>query len=171
MMTEEQKQTIETMWLAGDKCGVIVRALQGTVTRNMIVGYAHRRHLAPHRVPQPSGPLMVPRQKAGRRKSASAPRIKADDSPRPITLATKASTALSGMTCLGDEYEAIVCEEAEPEEAVLDGVPIWDLLWHHCRWPLGDSTNPYKLRYCGAHRAAGQAYCTEHYGRSVQVRA
>ena len=38
------------------------------------------------------------------------------------------------------------------------GTPLFKLLPHHCRWPLGDS--PFK--FCGAVRATPWPYCAKH---------
>ncbi len=60
-------------------------------------------------------------------------------------------------------------EEAMPAAPLMpEGVTIWQLQWHHCRWPT-DHADPTPgighglMMYCGKRRIAGSSYCRHHH--------
>ena len=53
--------------------------------------------------------------------------------------------------------------EAQPKP-----IPLLQLEFHHCRWPLGEE--PRTMLFCGATRREGSSYCDAHFRQSYRPR-
>ena len=151
--TEQQIETLRRMWGNGYSANDIAKSLGGGVTRNAVIGKAHRLKLSvgvASRVTAepPSG---VPGVVVTKIKKVSKPRsllralpplppsdalprtvINRDTTPRPIDVARRS-----------------------------EGVPVTKVGERHCRWPIGDPRSP-EFRFCGCEAQEGLPYCAHH---------
>jgi len=111
------------------------------ITRNASVSYAARKNLPPRR-------LRV---------------VRADKKPYVRPSRAKPKVPLPNATSSTQPTPAVSAVFKPPPERHLptsNPVKIWELQFHHCRWPLGDPSAT--MDYCGAPRTEGP-YCSEHH--------
>lgn len=60
-----------------------------------------------------------------------------------------------------DEPPVVALDEPEIDGIKRGPVPLLELRPHHCKWPLGDPTEP-QFRWCGLKRVDGKPYCRKH---------
>ena len=150
--TEERIQKLKSMWGHGYSASQIATELGGTITRNAVIGKAHRLNLATTKIVKPRTikAQARPRLEGGR---VAMPRMKM---LRPVGSLPQAPKKIgrSAIVSVDPQYRD---PEFRPETA---DVPL-DLKESQCRWPLGDPCNK-NFRYCGGHAHEGVPYCTEH---------
>jgi len=141
---EERVATLARLWREGLSASQVARRLGG-VTRNAVIGKAHRLGLtlrdAPSRPNLPSA--KIPGVKPAKRlqiepRAPSPPPRVAPAAPRTFAAEVAPTATLMSL----DE----------------DG----------CRWPIGDPARP-GFGFCGRTRNRGAAYCPEHAPRSTEA--
>ncbi len=156
--TEQQIQALKKMWGNGYSASDIAKSLGGGLTRNAVIGKAHRLKLsagvasAPRQMPDaPSktpGVVMTTITKISSKKRAmlrsSLPPVPA---PRSETLAR-----VLAREPLKRPIEALKRTE---------GIPVTKAGERHCRWPIGDPRSP-DFRFCGCETHEGLPYCLHH---------
>lgn len=150
---------LKTLWAAGDSCSQIARELGG-VTRNSIIGKAHRLGLSP--------------RTTGLRKS-EAPRVRAsraEPKPKhnqtPPELHAKRAQAVDDLQAkFAQEAEGITADAFDAAIPKRQRKTIMQLENRHCRFPVG-TPGTSGFFYCGgmADNAAGQVYCSAHSARA-----
>jgi len=142
---EERVAALARLWREGLSASQVARRLGG-VTRNAVIGKAHRLGLtmrdAPSRPNLPSAKMPAvkpPKRSASETRAPSPP-------PRAIAVAP-----LSFAVEVAPTATLMSLDE--------DG----------CRWPIGDPARP-GFGFCGRTRNRGGAYCAEHAPRSTEVR-
>jgi GcrA cell cycle regulator len=158
--TKERIELLTKLWTEGLSASQIAAELGEGVSRNAVLGKAHRLGLA-----------------QGERKVASSPRsrkptrppdpppvveLTPPDQPVPAEPPPQNNPVLAPMT--PNQPSAEAAELRRRDEAVvprLEGVTIMELREGVCRWPLGDPTSP-DFRYCGARAVEGLPYCAHH---------
>lgn len=152
--TEERTALLEEMWRAGKTGSQIVEALGGNVTRNAVIGKAHRLGLNQHADARATTP---------RRKKQNA----ANNRIRRITMAAHSPTTQNAIKAAGGRSAWIAKHlQAEPDmgpkplppqrSEVVGRKGILDLEETDCRYPVGDRA-PYL--FCGEPKVEGQPYC------------
>ena len=152
--TEQQVQTLRKMWGNGYSASDIAKDLGGGVTRNAVIGKAHRLKLSAaagmsRNVPQPlsktSGVAMAKIKKVNKKR-----------------------VTLRGMPPVQQNRESAV--RIKPRKALpraadvvkrTEGIPVTKAGEHHCRWPIGDPRSP-DFRFCGCDSLDGFPYCADH---------
>ena len=134
MWTEERVATLRKAWLEGLSARQIATQLGG-VTRNAVIGKAHRLGLS-GAVPHTPPPRRVRPARPAR------PRLRRPDRPQPPPSAPVARRAI-----LPEGPGLITCLTA------LRG-PV-------CKWPIGDPRKP-GFSFCGARTAGDGPYCPDH---------
>ncbi|MBI1326781.1 MAG: gcrA cell cycle regulator family protein [Alphaproteobacteria bacterium] len=131
--TDERIALLKKLWGEGKTAAEIAKTL-GDVTRNAVIGKAHRLKLASRISPiqQNKKPRAEKVAKLGAKKPreprpVSAPRINIDD-----------IKILNGT-----------------------GVTLLELTESMCRWPVGDPKSK-DFRYCGCSSVPGLPYCPDH---------
>jgi len=141
---EERVAALARLWREGLSASQVARRLGG-VTRNAVIGKAHRLGLtmrdAPSRPNLPGAKLpgvkLAKRPQSEPRAPSPPPRV-APMAPRTIAAEVAPTATLLSL----DE----------------DG----------CRWPIGDPARP-DFGFCGRTRNRGRAYCAEHAPRSTEA--
>lgn len=133
--TDERIATLKRMWGEGATRSQIAAALGGGISRNAVIGKAHRLGLASR--PSPIIRDGRPSPMKGKRRARS---LNAD-------AATSAAAARKRQV-------------AAPEPPKVQGyVPRPRISSRECAWPEGEAL-PY--RFCGAPTVEGKPYCTDH---------
>jgi GcrA cell cycle regulator len=145
--TPERDEKLKTLKKEGLSASEIAARIGGGLSRNAVLGRAHRLGLCDKFVPKtryikprPARTPPVLQRGASRDALASPP------GPFP---ARPVSDAL-----------------LEPDPAPEERVRLHDLRPHHCRWPIGDPREE-DFRFCGRKRV-GPRYCETHERRARQ---
>lgn len=147
--TEERIERLKELWGEGLSASQIAAELGGDVSRNAVLGKAHRLGLA-----QGEGKgASTRRPRKPTRPPEPAPVIETspENNPEPARMILTQPTAEAAEPPLQRD---VVVPRSE-------GVTIMELRGAMCRWPLGDPTTP-EFRYCGAQAVEGLPYCPHH---------
>lgn len=181
--TAERIVRLRELWLAGDSAGFIAVEMGPGLTRNSVIGKAHRIGLTAANRPAEMKPKKLPAagrralQRYARSRSRSqkvqdqgiATKIKlgtfATSNPTSAAFGfvTKTSTAVATERAKQRETqnEIIAAREAHDESRASSGISIFDIGADACRWPLNEASPISQFRFCGAH-AGGSIYCVQH---------
>lgn len=152
--TEQQVQTLKKMWGNGYSASDIAKNLGGGVTRNAVIGKAHRLKLSAaagmsRQVPQsPSktvGVVMTTIKKVSKKRAAL-------HNMPPVQQASDIMARVKARAAMPRTIDATKRTE---------GIPVTKAGEHHCRWPIGDPRSP-DFRFCGCESLEGLPYCTDH---------
>ncbi|MGE0109193.1 MAG: GcrA family cell cycle regulator [Bdellovibrionales bacterium] len=152
--TEQQVQTLKKMWGNGYSASDIAKNLGNGVTRNAVIGKAHRLKLS-------AGATV-----------RSMPQPPSKNTGTPITKIKK----VSAKKCIN--FHSIAPVQQKTNELVeriqrqplprisdvvkrTEGIPVTKAGEHHCRWPIGDPRSP-DFRFCGCKTVDGLPYCVDH---------
>jgi GcrA cell cycle regulator len=152
--TEQQIQALKKMWGNGYSASDIAKALGGGLTRNAVIGKAHRLKLSagqnlarqPVRISSEAGGSVLPSMvKAGKKRAMLR--------PLPPVQAPGGNTAA----------RPTVREVLKNLENIkrTEGIAVTKAGERHCRWPIGDPRSP-DFRFCGAPCYEGLPYCVDH---------
>jgi GcrA cell cycle regulator len=142
------------LWQAGAPARVIAEALG--VSRNAVIGMAHRHNWGKRVVPagrgRPNGRAKRLREmEAAMQRLAAKTRLRASVArreavPAPVELRTA---------------------PAEPEQTFHGPRRLIELAPGACRWPVGSGSGAAQL-FCAAPAEVGESWCAEHYQRGYQ---
>lgn len=159
--TDERIATLKKMWKEGKSAAEIAKTLGKGVTRNAVIGKAHRMGLSgrPSPIKKPAPVKKEPAaKKAPPHKEAPAPKKSA---PAPAPAREKANPAL--------QKEAEELKKIEKEIVPLGGgVSLLELTERMCKWPIGDPREP-DFTFCGRGIRAGTPYCPDHAAMAYQT--
>lgn len=144
--TDERVALLKRLWGEGKTAAEIAKLIGG-VTRNAVIGKAHRLKLSGRVSPiQENGSKASPVSRAPRKTTE----------PRTRKVTTRDIIAPIAMP----KIEADICIGA--------GVQLVDLKESMCRWPVGDPKEE-GFKFCGAKSAEGMTYCDHHCRAAYQV--
>lgn len=129
--TEERTNLLKALWLQGQTASQIAERLGG-ITRNAVIGKAHRMGLSSR--PSPIRQRPTPRPAAIPAPAAAAPRIPMAAAPMPAVAAPAIAPARRVKAAPGSRA---------------------------CMWPMGDPKQP-GFHFCDAPAEAGRPYCGAH---------
>lgn len=152
--TDQQIETLKKMWGNGYSANDIAKNLGGGVTRNAVIGKAHRLKLSAGAassrpaVEPPSktaGVVMTTINKVSKRRAMlrSLPPVQPSEMPARTTMIR--------------EPMLRPIDVAKRSE----GIPVTKAGERHCRWPIGDPRSP-DFRFCGCETHEGLPYCAHH---------
>lgn len=130
--TDERVAVLKKLWGEGKTAAEIAGTLGG-VTRNAVIGKAHRLKLSNRASPIVSG------------KKAAKPKIVKTKKPKP-----------ANANAVPPKKHVIL--ESDKDRPRL---PLADLGAQDCRWPMGDPQHD-DFGFCGDPIASGVPYCLEH---------
>src|ERR687889_672358 len=137
--TEEGIDRLKSMWAEGATASQIADELGG-VSRNAVIGKAHRLGLE-----QRPSPVKPGEEKEAKKTAAPAP---AASAPRPAP------------------PRRLV--PAKPSPDVADKTSLLDLNDRICKWPIGHPGEP-DFHFCGEPANPGFPYCVQHCGVAYQA--
>lgn len=160
--TDERINTLKKMWKEGKSAAEIAKTLGKGVTRNAVIGKAHRMGLSgrPSPIKKPAPP-----------KKDAAPKIVKTAAPKAAPVVAKKSTAASAGSAKvqppsREAEELKKLESAAPK--IGGGVALIDLTERMCKWPIGDPKDA-DFSFCGLTIRAGTPYCPEHAAMAYQT--
>lgn len=145
--TDERVAELKQLWEQGHSASQIASIL-GEVTRNAVIGKAHRLGLSSRPSPIKAGqPGAAPRSK----KKAAPRRATARRRPAPATARAKPERPTAPR--LSDAERRLLAVQPQPAPANYRGPT--------CQWPIGDPGQD-EFRFCGAPASQGRPYCDAH---------
>ncbi len=178
--TDERISTLKKMWQQGKSASEIAEKLGG-VTRNAVIGKAHRLGLSGR--PSPikkvvKKPVAAPVAK----KVAPAPVAKpvAAVAKTPVAASKPAAAVMPAPPKLpvnkpsgnapGKPAEIVPLAAMANATSKADGkvISILELTERHCRWPVGDPKDE-GFGYCGSPSYQAHPYCAEHVAIAFQA--
>ncbi len=159
--TDERINTLKKMWKEGKSAAEIAKTLGKGVTRNAVIGKAHRMGLSGR--PSPIKKPAPPKKEAAPKivKTAAAPKAAA---PSKKTAASAASAKAAPPSREAEELKKL--ESAAPK--IGGGIALIDLTERMCKWPIGDPKDA-DFSFCGLTIRAGTPYCPEHAAMAYQT--
>jgi GcrA cell cycle regulator len=164
--TDERIALLKKMWKEGKSAADIAKTLGKGVTRNAVIGKAHRMGLSGR--PSPiKKPAPAKKEAAAAPKTAAAKPAKKPAAPpaRPVQLAPAREA---------DEFKKVEPNKAGAEKIITDlgpldgGVALIDLTERMCKWPFGDPRED-GFTFCGRPRRPGAPYCQDHAAMAYQA--
>ena len=194
--TDERIETLKTMWAEGATASQIAEKL-GDVSRNAVIGKAHRLGLksrpspvkanekakpaskadaAPSKTPKPNPKPAEPQPEVAEAKPEADPAT-SQPLPNPTPDLPKIVSVGPGGFLRqgpGDQQPPIPpapprrLVPAKPDPSIADKTSLLDLNDKVCRWPMGHPGEA-DFHFCGEAVNPGFPYCVEHCGRAYQA--
>ena len=195
--TDERIETLKTMWAEGATASQIAEKL-GDVSRNAVIGKAHRLGLksrpspvkanekpkpapkaetpAPAKAAKPKPEPEAKEKPAAEPEAAAAP-VTSQPLPNPSSDLPKIVSVGPGGFLRqgpGDQQPPIPpapprrLVPAKPDPAIADKTSLLDLSDKVCRWPMGHPGEA-DFHFCGEAVNPGFPYCVQHCGRAYQA--
>lgn len=138
--TDERVMLLKRLWIEGKTAAEIAKLMGGGVTRNAVIGKAHRLKLSGRISPiqENTRPETTARVASPRKAKPSTPRVSTRDIIAPVQL-----PPVEENYCFGD------------------GVSLIELRESTCRWPIGDPKDD-GFKFCGGPAEEGVSYCSHH---------
>ncbi len=172
--TEEQIELLRTYWSEGRSASQIAELLGGGLTRNAVIGKAHRLGLASRPSPVRGGDRAPERAEA----AAGLPEQGAEGAVRPAgprPAPVPPPRGADGETCSGPGAAAQPAPaSARPARVRTRGpqkpqrVTLLDLNDRICKWPIGHPDEP-DFHFCGKPVHPPFPYCAEHCALAYQA--
>lgn len=164
--TAERIQLLEKLWMDGRTASEIAKEMGG-VTRNAVIGKAHRMGLSG----RPS-PIKKVATDIKTDKKTVAKTVKKAKEPALKIVATKQAEAKSAVKAnVGQSVgQSAVAEKKTPAvQAKSNSVTanVFSLKEKMCKWPIGDPRSA-DFHFCGARACEGLPYCEEHAAMAYQ---
>ena len=156
--TDERIALLKKMWKEGKSAAEIAKMLAKGVTRNAVIGKAHRMGLSGR--PSPIKKPLPPKKEVAVKKGAL-----------PVLKDSKKSAAAPAV---GLKNPALIKESEELKKLEKDaakiggGVALIDLSERMCKWPIGDPKEA-DFSFCGRTIRQGTPYCPEHAAMAYQT--
>jgi len=188
--TDERIDRLKELWSKGMTASQIADELGG-VSRNAVIGKAHRLGLQSR--PSPVKPNEVPAPKAKAKAASPAPEQPAqkpaaaersEAAPAPAAAPQPAAQAQPRIVSVGpggflrqgpgDQQPPIPpapprrLVPAKPSAEVADKTSLLDLNEKICKWPIGHPGEP-DFHFCGKPSNPGFPYCVDHCGVAYQA--
>lgn len=149
---DERTALLEKMWTEGKSAAEIAKELGEGVTRNAVIGKAHRMGLS-------GRPSPIKKQKPATADKKTVTKAKAK------TPAAKPAEPLVSKNLM-PLPNAPRREKKQPPSG--KGLSILDLTDRICKWPLGDPQEA-DFHFCGDAVHPGRPYCVEHCTEAYQA--
>jgi GcrA cell cycle regulator len=157
--TDERIALLKKMWKEGKSAAEIAKMLGKGVTRNAVIGKAHRMGLSG----RPS-PIKKPAA-APKKEKEAAPKKEAVKETRSSKSAPAPSAKIN--PAMAKEVEEL--KKIEKEVLPLNGgIPLIDLTERMCKWPIGDPKED-DFTFCGRGIRPGTPYCPDHAAMAYQT--
>lgn len=173
--TDERIGTLKKMWKEGKSAADIAKTLGKGVTRNAVIGKAHRMGLSG----RPS-PIKKPVATAPKKEKELAPKktALAKKAPAVVPIKKKATTLVAALKPAAETRSSLsgarAKEAAAPRPAIQEappsdgGVALIDLSERMCKWPYGDPQDD-DFTFCGRAIRPGTPYCPDHAAQAYQT--
>lgn len=149
--TDERVSVLKKMWGDGKTAAEIAKELGEGVTRNAVIGKAHRLKLSGRASPIQASKktVKVAKEQVNAKPRAKVKAVEMAEKPKP---APKRTT--SSVNSPSKQDVEIIKNKGQR-------LPLSELSERMCRWPIGDPKSD-EFGFCGEHSEAGVSYCPEH---------
>ncbi len=156
--TEQKIQMLKDMW--GHHSASEIAEHIGGLTRNAVIGKAHRLKLSAQKSSDTPGTGL---QRAQNSLSGGMGAIKTSRKrvmlrPLPSVAAQTAATPMRAVPTAKDIFRSL---EGIGGTTRSEGIAVTKAGERHCRWPVGDPRSP-DFRFCGCTAHEGLPYCVDH---------
>ncbi|MGB9152791.1 MAG: GcrA family cell cycle regulator [Alphaproteobacteria bacterium] len=153
--TEQKIQTLKDMW--GHHSASEIAEHIGGLTRNAVIGKAHRLKLSAQKLSDSSG-TSVPCASGG---MASIKSSRKRVMLRPLPVVPAPSMPVSAARVVPTAKDIFRSLEGIGGATRSEGIAVTKAGERHCRWPVGDPRSP-DFRFCGCNAHDGLPYCVDH---------
>lgn len=162
--TEERVSELTRLWSTGLSASEIGKILG--VSKNSVVGKAHRMKLESRPSPIKRNPNGQPR----RSRAARSRRIPMSDSPLPGAAAPTRPTIAPppGMSVRESDVDAAAAKALQGAARAVSRTAAGGRSTA-CLWPIGDPGDP-DFHFCGAPAVPGKPYCASHCAKAYIVK-
>lgn len=154
--TEQQIQMLKDMWGHGFSASDIAGRLGGGLTRNAVIGKAHRLKLSVGIAAARGTGVSSLRSTAPSSTIADIKSSRKRVMLRPLPVVPTPSSIPVAKPIQRESFRTNF-DNAKRSE----GIPVTKAGDRHCRWPVGDPRSP-DFRFCGCNVHEGLPYCTDH---------
>lgn len=154
--TEQQIQMLKDMWGHGYSASDIAGRLGGSLTRNAVIGKAHRLKLSAGMATTRGGNGSALRSSASTSGMVDIKSSRKRVMLRPLPVLPTPSTTTITKPIQREAFRSPIDNIKRSE-----GIPVTKAGDRHCRWPVGDPRSP-DFRFCGCNVHEGLPYCTDH---------
>lgn len=152
--TDERIALLKKMWKEGKSAAEIAKTLGKGVTRNAVIGKAHRLNISGRPAPVKKPVVAAPKKAIAKKEVKSAKKV-----VTPVVSGVKHNPLLR---------EVVEPRKFEKEEIPAGGgVALIDLTERMCKWPIGDPRED-DFTFCGRGIRNGTPYCPDHAGMAYQ---
>ena len=152
--TDERVNLLKQLWGEGKTAKEIAGVLGGGLTRNAVIGKAHRLNLSGRASPIQQN--ISPARKKLETKARETGKLK-DIKPKIQPKEAQKRKSETEITFTRRKKEV----PAEAFKALGAGVKLEDIKDRMCRWPIGDPKSP-NFHFCGAQCDGQTPYCEAH---------
>lgn len=158
--TDDRVELLKKRWTEGKSAAEIAKELGEGVTRNAVIGKAHRMGLSGRPSPikkkkADAAPKAAPKKKTATK--AAAPKAE-----KPAAPAVTKKAAAAAIPEIAPEMEPVPENELANQSRNPDGgITLLEVTDRKCKWPVGDPRDA-DFHFCGAPSPAGIPYCVEH---------
>ncbi|HYD18628.1 MAG TPA: GcrA family cell cycle regulator [Patescibacteria group bacterium] len=158
--TDERIALLKKMWKEGKSAAEIAKTLGKGVTRNAVIGKAHRMGLSgrPSPIKKPAAAPKKEKEAAPKKEA-----VKETRSSKPSAAAS--SPKMNPMMAREPEDVRKTDKEILPLNG---GIPLIDLTERMCKWPIGDPKED-DFTFCGRGIRPGTPYCPDHAAMAYQT--
>ena len=153
--TEQKIQMLKDMW--GHHSASEIAEQIGGLTRNAVIGKAHRLKLSAQKSADTPGTGL--QRATGGMGAIKSARKRVMLRPLPVAPPTSASVStLRSVPTAKDIFRSL---EGIGGASRSEGIAVTKAGDRHCRWPVGDPRSP-DFRFCGCVAHEGLPYCVDH---------
>lgn len=174
--TDERIATLKKMWKEGKSAADIAKTLGKGVTRNAVIGKAHRMGLSgrPSPIKKPAAASTAPKKEKEAVRKKIIAKVVIPPAPKkksvtttiaPLKPAAETRAPISARGAKEPVLPRPLVQEAPPADG---GVALIDLSERMCKWPYGDPQDD-DFTFCGRGIRPGTPYCPEHAAQAYQT--
>lgn len=160
--TDDRVATLTKMWKDGRSAAEIAKELGG-VTRNAVIGKAHRLGLSGR-----ASPIKKKKETAKKTTTKAAAKKTTKTTKKKAAAKTeeKVEASAKQQKMVTDAIKAAAAEA--PSKAKEGGITLLELTERVCKWPIGDPQES-DFHFCGMPSLNSLPYCEEHAAMAYQT--
>ena len=151
--TEQKIQLLKDMW--GSHSASEIAEIIGGLTRNAVIGKAHRLKLSAQKMGDGASASGVSSSGIA---SIKTTRKRVMMRPLPVVPTPTSVSANRSLPSAKDIFRSL---EGISGAKRSEGIAVTKAGDRHCRWPVGDPRSP-DFRFCGCNAHEGLPYCVDH---------